>query len=72
MIFLDFVIDYFLNNNCQNLKGVFMDNLIVTGWGWKDYAIAAAIALRHYNKAHIIGMSTRKLPEFLTECVTKG
>lgn len=44
-----------------------MDNLIVAGWGWKDYAIAAAIALRHYNKAHIIGMSTRKLPEFLNE-----
>ena len=30
-----------------------MDNLILTGWFWKDYAIAGAVALRHYKKADI-------------------
>ena len=42
-----------------------MENLILTGWGWKDYACAAALALRHWKKADIFGMSTRRLPEFL-------
>lgn len=44
-----------------------MENLILTGWGWKDYACAAALALRHWKKADIFGMSTRRLPEFLNE-----
>lgn len=44
-----------------------MENLILTGWGWKDYACAAALALRHWKKADIFGMSTRRLPEFLDE-----
>ena len=42
-----------------------MENLILTGWGWKDYACAAALALRHWKKADVFGMSTRRLPEFL-------
>ena len=42
-----------------------MENLILTGWGWKDYACAAALALRHWKKADIFGISTRRLPEFL-------
>ena len=42
-----------------------MENLILTGWGWKDYACAAALALRHWKKADVLGMSTRRLPEFL-------
>ena len=42
-----------------------MANLILTGWGWKDYGIAAAVALRHYKKADIYGVSTRRLPEML-------
>ena len=46
-----------------------MDNLILTGWGWKDYACAAALALRHWKKADIFGVSTRRLPEFLHEVV---
>jgi transcriptional regulator with PAS, ATPase and Fis domain len=48
-----------------------MDNLILTGWFWKDYAIAAAVALRHYKKADIKAVSTRRLPEFLNEVGTK-
>ena len=44
-----------------------MENLILTGWGWKDYACAAALALRHWKKADVFGMSTRRLPEFLDE-----
>ena len=48
-----------------------MDNLILTGWFWKDYAIAAAVALRHYKKADIKAVSTHRLPEFLNEVGTK-
>lgn len=44
-----------------------MDTLILTGWGWEDYACAAAVALRHFKQADIRGMSTRRLPEFLNE-----
>lgn len=44
-----------------------MNRLILTGWGWKDYACAAALALRHFKSADIRGMSTRRLPEFLNE-----
>ena len=44
-----------------------METLILTGWGTKDYACAAALALRHWKKADILGMSTRRLPEFLSE-----
>lgn len=44
-----------------------MDKLILTGWFWNDYACAAALALRHCKKADILGMSTRRLPEFLNE-----
>ena len=44
-----------------------MNNLILTGWGWKDYPIAAAVALRHYKKADVFGVSTRRLPEMLNE-----
>ena len=47
------------------------NNLILTGWGWPEYACAAALALRHFQKknedADILGMSTRRLPEFLDE-----
>lgn len=44
-----------------------MNTLILTGWGWKDYACAAALTLRHCKQADILGMSTRRLPEFLSE-----
>lgn len=46
-----------------------MDKLILTGWGWKSYPCAAALALRHCKSADIFGMSTRRLPEFLNEVV---
>lgn len=39
--------------------------LILTGWGNKDYACGAALALRHYKQADILGISKRRLPEFL-------
>ena len=45
-----------------------MKRLILTGWGWKDYACAAALALRHFKTGEILGMSTRRLPEFLNDC----
>ena len=48
-----------------------MSNLILTGWFWKDYAIAAAVALRHYKKAEIFGVSTHRLPEMLNEVGNK-
>ena len=42
--------------------------LILTGWQQHtDYAVAAALALRHYGNADILGMSIRRLPEFLDE-----
>ncbi len=39
--------------------------LILTGWFYHDYALAAALALRHFSEADILGMSKRRLPEFL-------
>lgn len=43
-----------------------MDTLIVTGWGWKEYAVAAAVALKGLNgQAEVMGMSKRRLPEYL-------
>ena len=40
--------------------------LIITGWGWKEYAVAAAAALRALKgEAEVVGMSKRRLPEFL-------
>ena len=43
-------------------------NLILTGWGWKEYAVAAAVALRALgSNAEVMGMSKRRLPEFLED-----
>ena len=40
--------------------------LILTGWGWKEYAVAAAVVLKALDgKAEVRGMSKRHLPEFL-------
>ena len=44
-----------------------MKTLILTGWGWNDYACAAALALRHFKVADVYGISKRRLPEFLDE-----
>ena len=42
------------------------NTLIITGWGWKEYAVAAAAALRALKgEAEVVGMSKRRLPEFL-------
>ncbi|MCQ2352463.1 MAG: sigma-54 dependent transcriptional regulator [Victivallaceae bacterium] len=42
-----------------------MKRLILTGWGWEDYAAAAALALRKNPVAQLFGVSTRRLPEKL-------
>ncbi len=42
-----------------------MKRLILTGWGWKDYAAAAALALRKNPTAFVYGVSARRLPEML-------
>ena len=43
-------------------------DLVLTGWGWKEYAVAAAVALRALGAAtDVMGMSKRRLPEFLEE-----
>ena len=40
--------------------------LILTGWGWREYSVAAALALKAVGgDADISGMSRRRLPEFL-------
>ena len=41
------------------------DELILTGWGYMDYAAAAAVALRARPTADVLGMSMRGLPDFL-------
>ena len=43
------------------------NTLILTGWKYMDYAVAAAIALRHFGTADVLGMSRRRLPEYLEE-----
>ena len=40
--------------------------LILTGWGWKEYPVAAALALKAVGgEADVAGMSRRRLPEYL-------
>lgn len=41
------------------------DIMILTGWGWPDYAGAAALALHHFPNAEICGVSVRRLPACL-------
>ena len=49
-----------------------MDNLILTGYGWTEYAVAAAIALKGLDGlADVAGVSKRRLPELL-EATAKG
>ena len=43
------------------------DTLILTGWGWPDYAGAAALVWRRFPNAELRGVSTRRLPEELGE-----
>lgn len=45
-----------------------MKDLILTGWGWKEYPVAAAVALKALGgAADVLGMSRRRLPEFLED-----
>ena len=49
-----------------------MENLILTGYGWTDYAVAAAVALTGLGGlADVAGVSKRRLPEML-EATAKG
>ena len=49
-----------------------MNTLILTGWGWKEYAVAAAAALRALDgNAETMGMSKRRLPEFMEDEAAK-
>ena len=49
-----------------------MNTLILTGWGWKEYAVAAAAALRALDwDAETMGMSRRRLPEFMEDEAAK-
>ena len=41
--------------------------LILTGRGYTDYAVAGALALRHFGDADILAVSKRRLPELLEE-----
>ena len=44
------------------------ENLILTGWGYAEYVASAAVALKALDgKADVLGMSRRRLPEFLAE-----
>ena len=44
------------------------DSLILTGWGYAEYVASAAVALRALGgNADVLGVSRRRLPEYLTE-----
>lgn len=48
------------------------ENLILTGWGYTDYAVSAAVALKALKgEADVRGMSRRRLPEFLEGLATE-
>ena len=52
-------------NSNQLIK---MDTLILTGYGYWDYALSAASLLRALKgEADVFGMSRRRLPEFLSD-----
>ena len=43
-------------------------DLILTGWGYAEYVASAAVALKALGgRADVLGMSRRRLPEFLSE-----
>lgn len=49
-----------------------MNTLILTGWGYHDYTVAAAATLKIFgNKADVCGVSRRRLPEMLAEAGSK-
>ena len=59
------------SNSRRVLKGEKMDigeNLILTGWGYVEYVVAAAVALKALNgNAAVYGVSRRRLPELIGE-----
>lgn len=49
-----------------------MKTLVLTGWGWKEYAVAAAAALSALDgDVAVRGMSKRRLPEFMESEASK-
>lgn len=42
-----------------------MKRMILTGWGYCDYGCAAAVALRNFRDASVLGISMENLPEWL-------
>ena len=56
----------------ETMRTCYMNVLILTGWGYHDYAVAAAAALKIFgNKADVCGVSRRRLPELLGEAGSK-
>ena len=50
---------------CKVEKNV---NLILTGWGYAEYVVSAAVALKALGgRADVYGVSCRRMPEFLGE-----
>jgi transcriptional regulator with PAS, ATPase and Fis domain len=48
------------------------NTLILTGWGWKEYSVAAAAVLQALGgAADVRGVSRRRLPELLEELETR-
>ncbi|MGN0845337.1 MAG: sigma 54-interacting transcriptional regulator [Kiritimatiellia bacterium] len=48
------------------------ENLILTGWGYSEYVVAAAVALKGLNgRAEVCGVSRRRLPELLSELASE-
>ena len=42
-----------------------MRALVLPGWGWKEYPVAAAALRALGAHAEVLGISRRRLPEFL-------
>ena len=56
--------------DCSDMENC--KNLILTGWGYAEYVASAAVALRALDgRSDVLGMSRRRLPEFLSELASE-